>query len=107
MRPRSLVTVLWAAAYLWRTPVQSAEPTQLLLTNAAQIRQLSAAQAAQSLPARLRGVVVTEAGPSLDQAAVIWDETAGIYLLGASNQFSTVTRGDLIEAVGVTDPGQF
>src|SRR5262249_37633265 len=85
----------------------SAEPVQLPLTNAAQIRQLSATEAARSLPARLRGVLSTEAGPSPDQAAVIWDETAGIYLLGSSNEFSTLNRGDFIQVSGVTDPGQF
>jgi len=38
---------------------------------------------------------------------VIWDETAPIYLLGPTNLFSEIRRGDLLEAVGVTDPGEF
>jgi signal transduction histidine kinase len=54
---------------------------------------------------RLKGVVITEAGPP-GRAAVIWDQTAGIYLL-ATNQSLQVTRGDLLEVAGVTDPGEF
>jgi signal transduction histidine kinase len=86
---------------------QGAQPTTLLLTNAAQIRQLTAAQAARSVPVRLRGVVITEAGPSTNRAVVIWDGTAGIYLLGQTNRFSHVARGDLVVATGATDPGEF
>jgi signal transduction histidine kinase len=85
---------------------QHPEAESLVLTNAAQIRQLSAAQAAQHFSAYLRGVVITEAGPA-EHAAVIWDGTAGIYLLSASNHFSNVHRGDLLEVTGVTDPGEF
>ena len=108
MPPRRLrATLLCAMACLCCALANSAEPTQLVLTNAAQIRQLSATQAARSLPVLLRGVIVTEAGPSPERAAVIWDETAGIYLLGSSNEFSTLIRGDLIEVTGATDPGQF
>lgn len=66
------------------------------LTNAAQVRRLSATNAAESIPVHLRGVVITEAGPT-DQAAVIWDGTAGIYLLAATRQFSGVQRGDVLE----------
>jgi signal transduction histidine kinase len=86
---------------------EAAEPATLLLTNAARIRQLTVAEAARSVPVRLRGVVLTEAGPSINRAVVIWDGTAPIYLLGQTNQFSQVGRGDLLQAAGVTDPGEF
>jgi signal transduction histidine kinase len=86
---------------------ESLESSQVTLTNAAQIRHLSAEEAARSIPVHLKGAVVTEAGPSINRAAVIWDQTAGIYLLGTTNEFVGVQRGDFIEVVGVTDPGEF
>jgi signal transduction histidine kinase len=83
------------------------EAPQLLLTNATQIRQLNAEQAAQSLPVHLQGVIITKAAPAPERAAVIWDDTASIYLLGGTNLFLNLERGDLVDAVGVTDPGEF
>src|SRR5215831_15272514 len=85
---------------------QIPRPVPIPLTNAVQIRQLSATEAAQSIPVHLRGVAISEAGPT-NRAAVIWDGTANIYLLALTNLFSGVKRGDLLEAEGVTDPGQF
>ncbi|HVM50447.1 MAG TPA: sensor histidine kinase [Candidatus Acidoferrum sp.] len=88
-------------------PSQPLDPPGGLLTSAWQIRQLSAAQSRQSLRVQLRGVVVSEAGPQPERAAVIWDGTANIYLLGPEHQFADIHRGDLVEAAGVTDPGEF
>jgi signal transduction histidine kinase len=68
---------------------------------------LSVADASNHLAAQLRGVVITEAGPVGDRAVVIADETAGIYVLGPTNTFAGVHRGDLLEVDGVTDPGEF
>jgi signal transduction histidine kinase len=85
---------------------QSPEASPAALTNAAQIRKLTAAEAAKSIPVHLKGVVITEAGPQR-RAAVIWDQTAGIYLLSPTNQLLEVKRGDLLEVAGVTDPGEF
>jgi signal transduction histidine kinase len=78
-----------------------------VLTNASQIRNLSYAEAASAMGVRLRGVVVTEAGPAGNLAVVIADETADIYVLGPTNSFADVHRGDLLEIEGVTDPGEF
>jgi len=82
-----------------------------VLTNAAQVRNLTVAQASQALPVRIRGVVVTEADAegsrSAERAAVIADSTAGIYVLGPTNIFSDVHRGELLDVEGVTDPGEF
>jgi signal transduction histidine kinase len=78
-----------------------------VLTNAAQIRNLTVAEASRPLPVRIRGVVVTEAGPVGNRAVVISDGSAGVYVLGPTNIFSKVHRGDLLEADGVTDPGEF
>ena len=100
-----LISVLLAAGPCTTSFAQSPDGS-LLLTNAAQIRQLTAAQAAKSLPVHLRGVVTTEAGP-FEHAVVIWNESAPIYLLAPTNLFSDIRRGDLIDATGVTDPGEF
>ncbi len=87
-----------------RLPAQSAGEA---VTNASQIRNLTFAEASRPLPAKLRGVVVTEAGPSGNLAVVISDGTAGVYLLGTTNTFAGVHRGELLEVDGVTDPGEF
>lgn len=76
------------------------------LTNAAQIRSLTAAQAAQAAPVHLRGVVICEADPR-PRAVVLADQTAGIYLLAENNLFAACHRKDLLDIEGVTDPGQF
>lgn len=78
-----------------------------VVTNAVQIRNLTVAEAARPMTVQIRGVVVTEAGPFGDRAVVIADETAGVYVLGPTNCFSDVHRGDLLEIEGVTDPGEF
>lgn len=85
----------------------AAHSQEVVLTNAAAVRQLSASDAAIPLPVRLHGVVVTEAGPSADRALVLADETAGIYVFGATNAFADMQRGDVLEVDGVTDPGEF
>jgi len=57
-----LLSVMTTLVFGWFT--SSGQAPMQLLTNAAQIRQLTAAQAARSIPVRLQGVVVTEAGPA-------------------------------------------
>ena len=84
---------------------QTAAPAAVL-TNAAQIRNLTVAEAAQGLPVRLRGVIVSEADPP-GHAVVLADASAGIYVLAAKSLFATVHRQDLVELEGVTDPGQY
>lgn len=77
------------------------------LTNAEQIRELSAREAADSLPVRLQGVMVTEAGPNGSSAFVLADGTAGIYILGSTNLSSQIHRGDVLAVEGVTGAGEF
>jgi signal transduction histidine kinase len=84
-----------------------AADSENVLTNAGQIRNLTFEEASRRLPVLLRGVVVTEAGPFGNLAVVLADETAGIYMLGQTNAFLDVHRGDLLEVKGVTDPGEF
>jgi hypothetical protein len=50
-------------------------PSSTVLTNAAQILHLTAAQAARALPVRLRGVVVDESQPR-EKALILADQTA-------------------------------
>lgn len=87
-------------------PENSPAPPAVVLTNAAQVRNLTVAEAARALQTRLRGVVVDESFPP-ERALILADQTAGIYLLAATNLFSSFRREDLLEVEGVTDPGEF
>lgn len=98
--------IFWAAVWLASVRLFAVESNEVI-TNGAQIRSLTAEEASLPLPAHLRGVVVTEAGPFGQCAVVIADQTAGVYLLGPTNTFSNVHRGDVLEVDGVTDPGEF
>ncbi|HXS68461.1 MAG TPA: sensor histidine kinase [Candidatus Polarisedimenticolia bacterium] len=103
-----IIFALAAACLLAMAGIRAhAEELENVLTNAEQIRSLSAEDASRPLPVRLRGVVVTEAGPFGNRAVVIADDTAGIYVLGRTNTFVDVHRGELLEVEGVTDPGEF
>ena len=101
------VLVLLLAGVL--APGAAQEPTlppPQVLTNVAQIRQLTSKAAAQALPVKLKGVMLAEASPPT-RAIMIADETGGLYLLANSGLFSPFRRGDLLEVSGVSDPGQF
>jgi signal transduction histidine kinase len=76
------------------------------LTTAAQIRELTPAQAARALPVSLTGVVMDSADPNR-QAIILADQTAGIYVLGTQNLMTNYNRGDRVEIKGVSDPGGF
>ncbi len=73
------------------------------LERAAQIRELSAVDAAKGLPVHLRGVV-TYYDP-LAPDLFVQDETAGIYV--ACDAPARITRGQQVEITGVTGPGDF
>lgn len=77
-----------------------------LLTTAAQVRALTEEEARHAIPVRLRGVFMGEADPE-GIAFVIQDETEGIYIQGPADLVAGLTRGDLLEIDGVTDPGGF
>ena len=83
-----------------------ASASTLVLTNAEQIRNLTAAEAAESLPVQLRGVVVDESQPR-ERAVILADQTAGIYLEATTNLFAAYHRNDLLEIMGVTIAGEF
>lgn len=76
----------------------------VILTNAAQVRALTPAEAAKHIPVRLRGVVLEKnAGNSFS----ILDETAGLYAECSADLLSKFKSHDLIEVEGVSNPGKF
>ncbi len=103
-----MILLAASACFLALTNIRSrAADSENVLTNADQIRNLTVEEASRPMHVRLRGIVVTEAGPFGNRAVVIADNTASIYVLGQTNTFLDVHRGDLLEVEGVTDPGEF
>lgn len=96
--------LVWAA--LQASGQKTNPPSSQLLTNVAQIRQLTPPQAIKALPVKLKGVMLAEADPR-SRAIMIADDTGGLYLLANRNLFSPFRRGDLLEIEGVSDPGEF
>jgi signal transduction histidine kinase len=84
-----------------------------ILTNAAQIRNLSTAETAKRLPVDLTGVMMDTALTATNWRAIILeDQTAGIYIVAlpdakGNNILAPYHRGDLLNIKGVTGPGQF
>ncbi len=78
-----------------------------VLTNAAQIRELTS-QTAGAIPVSISGVVLDNADPP-SMAVILHDHTAGIYVRARSdtNMFASFHRGDFLEINGVADPGEF
>ena len=83
-----------------------AQTSFVTLTNAAQVRSLKAAQAARAIPVHLHGVVIDQASPR-DQAVILADDTAGIYVRARTSLLQGFHRNDLLDIEGVTDPGEF
>lgn len=98
-----LGVVLALAGGIFSHVALAADP---LLTTAAQVRALSEEEAGRARSVRLRGVYMGEADPE-GIAFVIQDETEGIYVQGPADVVAAMTRGDLLEIDGVTDPGGF
>jgi len=83
-----------------------ASETEPVLTSAAQVRDLSEVEARRALQVRLRGIFMGEADPE-GIAFVIYDNNEGLYVQGPAEQVASLTRGDLVQIEGVTDPGGF
>ena len=81
----------------------NAESAPTVLTNAAQIKALSVEAAKKRIPVRVRGVVTGEGRDGI----VIQDATMGVFIYSGTNDLSWIKRGDLIEIIGVSDPGEF
>jgi signal transduction histidine kinase len=75
-----------------------------VLTNAAQVRALSPADAAKRVPVRLRGLAMDNRG---DGTFALLDGTEGIYAAVRADLAASFARGDWIEVEGVSDPGEF
>jgi signal transduction histidine kinase len=75
------------------------------LTNAAQIRTLSAEEAGRGYPLKLEGVVLY-ADPQFGDL-IIQDATGGIYIRGWTNLYSSLRPGQLVQVIGVSDPGDY
>jgi signal transduction histidine kinase len=112
MRAVRLFTVgviSWLLAVVNATPAAQTGSAHLgatVLTNAAQIRSLTAAQTAQALPVELRGVVVDESHPR-ERAVILASQGTGLYLLAATNLFAPYHRRDFLVIKGVTSAGEF
>jgi signal transduction histidine kinase len=87
-------------------PAASLSLPPRLLTNAAQILDLSASQASLDIPVQLHGVVVDESAPR-EHAVILADESGGIYVFAATNLFAPFHRKDVLDIKGVTSAGQF
>ncbi|MGH7952405.1 MAG: sensor histidine kinase [Limisphaerales bacterium] len=98
--------LLAAVRVVSAAPAVLPSASAVALTNAAQVLNLTATQAAQALPVRLRGVVVDDSDPR-QRALILADQSASIYLLAATNLFASYHRRDLLEIKGVTSQGQF
>jgi signal transduction histidine kinase len=103
-RCRTAVVALLGLALGTSHPATAALPESL--TTAAQVRALSEEEARAAVPVRLRGIFMGEADPE-GIAFVVQDGTEGIYVQGPAEQVAGLTRGDLLEIDGVTDPGGF
>lgn len=101
----ALLTLLLAGALI-SGAAQEPASASLVLTNVAQVRQLTSKEAAKALPVNLKGVMLAESDPRT-RAIMIADETGGLYLLANSGLFAPYRRGDLLEVSGVSDPGEF
>lgn len=101
-----LAAWLWSMTAAWAAPVTPSPSPLTELTNSAQIRALSPAEAARALPVRLRGVALLIAYPH-GKSLVIQDATEAIYLIGTTELATNLHVGDLVEVRGVTDPGDY
>jgi signal transduction histidine kinase len=103
-RCRGLLLAVGVALPLAGTPAQTASPRPAL-TNVAQLRALSAAEAAERLPVRLRGVV-TALNPGA--SVFIQDETGGTFITRTAEKITrTLKPEDEVLVEGVSYEGLF
>jgi signal transduction histidine kinase len=115
MRPIVIALCLGGLAPLCVGSVAASEETVShsvpVLTNAVQIRELTADEAGKRLPVCLSGAVIDTAIAGPDRhSLILLDPTAGIYVLVLTNvqdMVATFFPGDLLRVEGVTGAGQF
>ncbi len=83
---------------------QAAETTGRILTTVAEVRSLSAVEAAKHHPVKLKGVVTFYDETLFSR--FIQDSTAGIYLRELANM-PALQPGQMIEVEGTTGPGEY
>src|SRR4030095_8761802 len=90
--------LIWCC--VWGAWAQNGDNSQLVLTNAAQIRALSLEEAGRKYPVRIRGVVT-----HYDRrwSLSVQDKTAGIYIWTEGKAFD-LGMGQSVEVEGVTGP---
>jgi len=81
----------------------TAPPTHRVLTQAADIRAMSVAEAKRGYPVKLRAVV-TYYNP-LNTNLVVQDQSAGIYVRVGNSPVPAIATGLLVELDGFTGPG--
>jgi hypothetical protein len=96
-----VVLLFWIASAVFRT---SAAVTNEVLITTAEIRSLTAAQAAQSIPALVTGVV-TVAEPCWDGRFFVQDSTGGVFV--DNTNYPNPVPGDLVQVSGVSDVGGY
>jgi signal transduction histidine kinase len=110
MRPSIIAVSLCFACAGFAVVASSQTPQSsfLVLTNAAQIRELPPVETSKALQVTLSGVVIDKADPN-QQAVILEDAGTGIYVMPArdTNVFAPYRRGDSLQIQGVTDPGEF
>ncbi len=87
------------------SPLAGSHTHDLLLT-AAEVRALPVEKARAPNAVQLRGIYMGGADPE-GIAFVLQDETEGIYVQAPPNLLVGMQRGDLLEVLGVTDPGGY
>ena len=95
--------ILWAFFYPSASAVRAGAGQSLILTTAAEVRNLSEAEARQPVPVKLRGVVTFSDNALFSR--FIQDETAGIYLFDTN--LPALSPGQLVEVEGFTSPGEY
>ena len=83
---------------------KSVAATNRVFTAAAQVQQLSAAEAARQYPVRIRGVITCRFEWL---AAVIQDDTRGVFFLLPNSLSGGLMAGDFVEIEGFTAAGDF
>lgn len=98
------VLLLALAGGMAATRAQQLPPTTDVLTNAAQVRALTAARAAQSLPVHLRGVVIYDADPP-QRAVVLGVGTVALFGVSDPVVWRPVGGADGVRVLRGPEPG--
>jgi len=90
--------------WTFQCQLSGAQTEERLITSAAELRRLSADEAARHFPVKLRGVVTF-----FDEglfSRFVQDETAGIYFRGFTNSLN-LEAGQIVEVEGFAGPGEY